>query len=72
MLERPLQLLRVGHKKLELVEESVRETLSVIYLDTEGFAASNTSEIYDANLFAVATILSSYLLRWRNTSRMAS
>ena len=27
-----------------------------------GFAASNISEVYDAKIFAVATILSSYLI----------
>ncbi|XP_019856020.1 PREDICTED: guanylate-binding protein 5-like [Amphimedon queenslandica] len=38
------------------------ETVAIIYLDTEGFAASNISEVYDAKIFAVATILSSYLI----------
>lgn len=31
-------------------------------LPLEGFAASNISEVYDAKIFAVATILSSYLI----------
>lgn len=53
------------------------QQLSVIFLDTEGmcpfrlitvlfsilgFAASNISESYDAKIFAVTTLLSSYLL----------
>jgi hypothetical protein len=38
------------------------EPLSVIFLDTEGFAASNISETYDAKIFSVATLLSSYLI----------
>lgn len=33
-----------------------------MFLDTEGFAANNISENYDAKIFAVATLLSSYLL----------
>ena len=35
---------------------------SIIFLDTEGFAANNVSENYDAKIFAVATLLSSHLL----------
>ncbi|RWS05934.1 interferon-induced guanylate-binding protein 2-like protein [Dinothrombium tinctorium] len=35
---------------------------SVVFLDTEGFAANNVSENYDAKIFAVATLLSSHLL----------
>lgn len=38
------------------------EELSVVFLDTEGFAANNISEAYDAKIFAVATLLSSYLI----------
>lgn len=38
------------------------EEASVIFLDTEGFAANNVSENYDAKVFAVATMLSSHLL----------
>ncbi|KAI1305312.1 Guanylate-binding protein 1 [Halotydeus destructor] len=38
------------------------EEISVIFLDTEGFAANNVSENYDAKVFAVATLLSSHLL----------
>ncbi|XP_035685285.1 guanylate-binding protein 2-like [Branchiostoma floridae] len=38
------------------------DKLSVIFLDTEGFAANNISENYDAKIFAVSTLLSSYLI----------
>ena len=34
----------------------------IIFLDTEGFAANNISENYDAKIFAVSTLLSSHLL----------
>ncbi|CAM5999695.1 unnamed protein product, partial [Sphagnum balticum] len=36
--------------------------VSLVFLDTEGFAANNISENYDAKIFAVATLLSSHLL----------
>ncbi|XP_065185296.1 guanylate-binding protein 2-like [Sycon ciliatum] len=36
--------------------------ISVVFIDTEGFAASNISESYDAKVFAVASLLSSYLI----------
>ncbi|XP_066295700.1 guanylate-binding protein 2-like [Branchiostoma lanceolatum] len=38
------------------------DKVSVIFLDTEGFAANNISENYDAKIFAVSTLLSSYLI----------
>ncbi|XP_033642989.1 guanylate-binding protein 5-like [Asterias rubens] len=38
------------------------QEVSVIFLDTEGFAANNVSEIYDAKVFAVASLLSSFLI----------
>ena len=38
------------------------QKLSLVFLDSEGFAASNISENYDAKIFAVATLLSSYLV----------
>ncbi|XP_071948845.1 guanylate-binding protein 6-like [Antedon mediterranea] len=38
------------------------QNISLIFLDTEGFAANNVSESYDAKIFAVATLLSSYLI----------
>ena len=59
------------------VTKSSGEKLSVIFLDTEGilvcsmqwfimfllgFAANNISESYDAKIFAVSTLLSSYLI----------
>ncbi|XP_054157665.1 guanylate-binding protein 1-like [Oppia nitens] len=34
----------------------------IVFLDTEGFAANNVSENYDAKIFAVSTLLSSFLL----------
>ncbi|GAB6024572.1 hypothetical protein CHUAL_009723 [Chamberlinius hualienensis] len=49
-------------KPLEIRVNSTIEKLSVIFLDTEGFAANNISEHYDAKIFAVATLLSSYLI----------
>lgn len=36
--------------------------LSLIFLDTEGFAATNVSENYDAKIFAIATLISSHLI----------
>jgi len=36
--------------------------VSVIFLDTEGFYANSVSEAYDAKIFAVSTLLSSYLV----------
>lgn len=44
------------------VKISHERILSVVFLDTEGFAASNISEAYDAKIFSVATLLSSYLI----------
>ncbi|XP_071481321.1 guanylate-binding protein 5-like, partial [Diadema antillarum] len=38
------------------------EEVAVIFLDTEGFAANNVSETYDAKVFAVSALLSSYLI----------
>eukprot|EP01125_Pyxidicula_operculata_P014554 TRINITY_DN4856_c0_g1_i1.p1 TRINITY_DN4856_c0_g1~~TRINITY_DN4856_c0_g1_i1.p1 ORF type:complete len:698 (-),score=128.01 TRINITY_DN4856_c0_g1_i1:14-2107(-) len=38
------------------------ETEYIIFLDSEGLFASNVTEIYDAKIFAVATLLSSYLV----------
>ncbi|KAG1660232.1 Guanylate-binding protein 5 [Nymphon striatum] len=38
------------------------KTISVIFLDTEGFAATNVSENYDAKIFAVSTLMSSFLI----------
>lgn len=38
------------------------ETISLIFLDTEGFAANNVSENYDAKIFAMATLISSHLI----------
>ncbi|XP_022084340.1 uncharacterized protein LOC110975829 isoform X2 [Acanthaster planci] len=71
--DRPMQLVRPdpSHKKMEIVEESIQPTtmtlssgidVSVIFLDTEGFAANNVSETYDAKVFAVAALLSSFLI----------
>lgn len=39
-----------------------RPTEWILLLDTEGFAANNISENYDAKIFAVATLLSSKLI----------
>ncbi|CAD5113813.1 DgyrCDS2977 [Dimorphilus gyrociliatus] len=36
--------------------------LTIAFFDTEGFAASNISESYDAKIFAVSTLISSLLL----------
>lgn len=40
----------------------VYDNISIVFLDTEGFAASNVTENYDAKVFAVSTLLSSHLL----------
>lgn len=36
--------------------------INIVFLDTEGFAANNVTENYDAKVFAVSTLLSSHLL----------
>lgn len=38
------------------------QRINIIFLDTEGFAANNVTENYDAKVFAVSTLLSSHLL----------
>ncbi|KAK3731648.1 hypothetical protein QZH41_007511 [Actinostola sp. cb2023] len=38
------------------------QQVALVFLDTEGFAATNVSETYDAKVFAVATLLSSFLI----------
>lgn len=38
------------------------ERINLVFLDTEGFAANNITENYDAKVFAVSTLLSSHLL----------
>lgn len=38
------------------------QPISLIFLDTEGFAATNVSENYDAKIFAIATLISSHLI----------
>lgn len=47
-----------------LVYESPKtgQKISIVFLDTEGFAANNVTENYDAKVFAVSTLLSSHLL----------
>lgn len=35
---------------------------TIVLLDTEGFFGTNISEVYDARIFAVATLLSSHLI----------
>ena len=35
---------------------------ALIVLDSEGLFAANVTEIYDAKIFAIATLLSSYLI----------
>ena len=48
-------------KPLSLKQPSGQQ-LSIVFIDTEGFAANNISETYDAKIFAVSTLLSSYLI----------
>ena len=38
------------------------EKISIVFLDTEGFSSRNVSELYDAKIFAVTSLLSSFLL----------
>lgn len=38
------------------------QRINLVFLDTEGFAANNITENYDAKVFAVSTLLSSHLL----------
>lgn len=47
-----------------LVVDSSRagRNINLVFLDTEGFAANNVTENYDAKVFAVSTLLSSHLL----------
>lgn len=33
-----------------------------LFLDTEGFDATNVTETYDAKIFSIATLLSDYLI----------
>jgi hypothetical protein len=35
---------------------------TIILLDTEGFFGSNVSEVYDAKIFSVTALLSSYMI----------
>lgn len=35
---------------------------TIIYLDSEGLFASNVSEVYDAKIFSICTLLSSYMI----------
>lgn len=50
----------VWGRPIEVNPEGSKQYL--LLLDTEGFAATNVSENYDAKIFAVATLLSSQLL----------
>eukprot|EP01135_Chromosphaera_perkinsii_P011048 Nk52_evm7s2325 gene=Nk52_evmTU7s2325 len=43
-------------------KQQEEEKVAVLYLDTEGFSARNISETYDAKIFAVSALLSSYLV----------
>lgn len=38
------------------------QKINLVFLDTEGFAANNVTENYDAKVFAVSTLMSSHLL----------
>lgn len=49
-------------KPLRLHLDKVDQKVNLIFLDTEGFAANNVTERYDAKVFAVSTLLSSHLL----------
>lgn len=49
-------------KPVVMIGPHISEPINVIFLDTEGFAANNVSENYDAKIFAVTTLLSSHLL----------
>jgi hypothetical protein len=44
------------------ITNSEGHPLAVVVLDTEGFYYSNISEIYDAKIFSITTLLSSYLI----------
>ncbi|KAI6661662.1 Guanylate-binding protein 1-like [Oopsacas minuta] len=45
-----------------MLAPSTGENISIVFLDTEGFSSRNVSELYDAKIFAVTSLLSSFLL----------
>lgn len=47
---------------MQYVSSRIGKKLSLVFLDTEGFAASNITENYDAKVFAVSTLMSSHLI----------
>lgn len=47
---------------LQVDSPSTGRRINIVFLDTEGFAANNVTENYDAKVFAVSTLLSSHLL----------
>ena len=49
-------------KPLVISSPEAGERINIVFLDTEGFAANNVTENYDAKVFAVSTLLSSHLL----------
>jgi len=49
-------------KPLVVTSSKAGRRINIIFLDTEGFAANNVTENYDAKVFAVSTLLSSHLL----------
>lgn len=49
-------------KPLSFRSEKANQEIDLVFLDTEGFAANNVTENYDAKVFAVSTLISSHLL----------
>lgn len=47
---------------LVYISPKTGQKINLVFLDTEGFAANNVTENYDAKVFAVSTLMSSHLL----------
>lgn len=47
---------------VQYLSPRIGKKMSIVFLDTEGFAASNITENYDAKVFAVSTLMSSHLI----------
>lgn len=43
-------------------KEEDGKQVAVIFLDSEGLAASNVSEVYDAKIFAISSLVSSLVI----------
>ena len=55
-----------------VTHSSSGKNLSIVFLDTEGFSSRNVSELYDAKIFAVTSLLSfsCYTIQLKLSTRM--